>query len=528
MAELIFLLVFEVFGPIILIGLAVWAFIMFRRGARLKKSLDASRDNAAAMAMEGMRVKATAIGILAFVLGGAAFCLMLMAGMELAVSVPVGLVVYGAMTFWSRSLRGAYNAMFKDTFVASELSKVFTNLDYRPGEKFDAATLRELHFFMPFDDLDGSDLMTAEYKGMRFTQSDISLLRRWTETTRNSDGETREVERSEVFFKGRVMRFDFTTAFKGEVQVVKRDFGQARVAQTKGEWQTVETELAELGEDYRIFAKDPTAAMTVLSPQMIEGIYFLEKKLRVPLALYFTGHSMFVFMALARDAFDASKKKTLLEERELLQNDIALITGFLETMYFKGQAAPTAPAAELSGAGGAVPGPGVPIPLPIPLPGPVASPKDARSELPLPGVGGGTPESLQRMGYKVAFAGKLAGRVLCFTPLALYLASVLYTLMSFPDGFSLSYSSSGDTTSLGDSVPTLGYVIVASFFIVPAALGGGFLLQKALASLLGGGGSGFSFNERVQTAVKSVGGALLGLLPFWVHLFFLNANMLYR
>jgi hypothetical protein len=43
------------------------------------------------------------------------------------------------------------------------------------------------------------------------------------------------------------------------------------------------------------------------------------------------------FTAPGREAFDASGNKTLLEERALLKRDVALVTGFLDTMYFKPQ-----------------------------------------------------------------------------------------------------------------------------------------------------------------------------------------------
>ena len=80
--------------------------------------------------------------------------------------------------------------------------------------------------------------------------------------------------------------------------------------------------------------RDPLDAMAVLTPQMIEGIFYLKKALNVPTALYFTGNAMFVFMALARETFDVSDKNTLLEDSRLLKRDIALMTGFMDVMYF--------------------------------------------------------------------------------------------------------------------------------------------------------------------------------------------------
>ena len=500
MGELLFLLVFELLGPFIVLGLIIWGVVVLLRGRRLKKSVSASKGDAAAMALEGLRARASALRFLALILGPAAFCLALNAGAGFGTACIAGGLVYVATALWSGSLRGRYNTQFKETFVAAELSRVFTALEYRPKEAFDAGTLRDLGFFAPFSALSGSDLITAQYRGIRFTQSDIRLVH--TLSTRDEDGRTQD--HSHQFFNGRVMRFDFEDAFKGDVQVLKRNFVSARVMDHPGEWQTVETELAAFGEDFLVFTKDPVAAMTVLTPQMIEGVHYLDKALRVPLALYFTGRAMFVFMALGRDAFDTSKKKTLLEEREFLQKDIALITGFLETMYFKewGDAA-----------------------------------KDAGNELPVPEAGAKEPfdalssgarDSLQRLGYKVSYFGKWAGRAVFFAPLAVYLASAAYMLSAFPDGFFLSYSSVGDAVTLGDNTSTPWYLLGASVFAVPATLGAGYLLGPAVTALLGGGGTGFPLAGRIKGLLRAVAVATLILLPFWIHMFYLNANMLYR
>ena len=117
--------------------------------------------------------------------------------------------------------------------------------------------------------------------------------------------------------------------------VVRRDFSAARVLSNPGSWQQVETELAAFEERFVVFAHDPLDAMRIMTPQMIEGIYFLDQKLDVPLAFRFKNGEMSVFMALTRDAFDVSGEKTLLEEQKLLEGNIRLIKGFLDTMYFR-------------------------------------------------------------------------------------------------------------------------------------------------------------------------------------------------
>ena len=58
--------------------------------------------------------------------------------------------------------------LFATIPAAAELAKVFTNLEYSPRERFGNAELESLKFFSHLDYINGDDLITAEYKGLRF------------------------------------------------------------------------------------------------------------------------------------------------------------------------------------------------------------------------------------------------------------------------------------------------------------------------------------------------------------------------
>lgn len=544
---LLFVLVFEFFGPIIVIGLLIWGAVVFFRGRRLKKSLNAVKDDAQATALEKLRIKASVIGGLSFLALIAGFAIGITLDWGFSGALMAGVSAQAIMGLWAFSLRQRYNKEFKDRFVKAELAKAFGNLEYDPNGVFDAEALKELKFFVPFASMRGSDLITAEYKGIRFTQSDISLMD--VTITHDKDGKTQE--NFTTFFNGRAMRFDFAQAFKGEVQVVRRNFGQARVTEKRGDWQELETELAEFRDDYRVFSPDPVAALTILTPQMIEGVYYLDKALRVPLALHFSGNSMFVFMALARDAFEASEKKTLLENRRLLEKDIALITGFLDTMYFKERGATPPAAAESPAGDGAAAGmetgaaagaaamagagamaAGAAAMAAQATAGAAAMAAGATAEMAVslkktPGEQAlsNARNSVQRLGYTLSPLVKLLGVIVCYGPVLLYVASAVYTLWALPDGICLSISYSNGHTELKDSVPTLGYIIVASIFIVPMTAAVGKPLQTVFVTLVEGGNSGIALGKRIKTLFASLIGAALFLIPFGIHLSFLSANL---
>lgn len=430
--------------PLLIIGL-IWFFFAGRRLHREKKSLEAFRGNETARAMAKDRIKARFIRIVGItlwpVLTVALLCLLADTSVEGApyIALAGASVVSAFCLFWSSSITRRYNAAFKENFVKVELTKTFDNLHYAPQETLDRESIRGLRFFRAFDRYTGNDLISAGYKGLHFAQCDMGVEEHYTVTVQDSNGNTRTEDRWRDIFRGRAMRFDFADAFRGRVQVVSKDFTGAGVKPSSGEWQTVETELAEFGKYFEVYAQDPLDAMAVLTPQMIEGIFYLKKALDVPTALYFTGNAMFVFMALNREAFDVSGKNTLLEETRLLERDIALMTGFMDVMYFKRPAASLVDRAEIA-----------------------ASVADA--------AGPSQAEKLARR------TGRGLSAALSFLPMAviaIYLISAVYGFINLPGELAAGVTSSGsgwEPSPDAPQVPTIAFLLVSGVFIIISAL----------------------------------------------------------
>ena len=190
----------------------------------------------------------------------------------------------------------------------------------------------------------------------------------------------------------------------------------------------METELAAFEERFGVFAHDPLDAMRIMTPQMIEGIYFLDQKLDVPLAFRFKNGEMFVFMALTRDAFDVSGEKTLLEERELLEGDISLIMGFLDTMYFRGGRRPAG-------------GKGNEEETRETAASEAASAGSDTAGLSLPG-------RLSRIGIGLQKPMRLLCRLVFWLPAVLWGISVAVAFLRLPDGIGISFSITGGSRIL--------------------------------------------------------------------------------
>jgi uncharacterized membrane protein YuzA (DUF378 family) len=481
----LFLFILHFVGPVITVIALVWGAFKLRSLYRDIRSIRASRGNATAMDLELTRLKSRFAMIGAVMLGIVGF----FAGFYVTVwilglSTPNIAIVFAAVFFAplairSRLLKQRYNNSFKENFVTIELSKVFSNLKYKPNEYFSGDEIRGLNFFSRTDGISGNDFIEADYKGLRFSQSDLEVSEIWTDLESDKNGDTREVTHSLTVFGGRVMKFDFADAFRGEVQVVGKSFDGARVRDESAGWQSVETELAEFGERFNVFARDPLDAMAALTPQMIEGIHYLERAVHKPLSLYFKGNSMYAFLEIGHDSFEiGAGKKTLLEASEMLTRDIALVTDFLETMYFKRQ----------EGGDAAIGVESLPRRREIPAAGP--SLEDLT-------------EDLTRKGRRVF---SFAISIVWWAVVAIYAVSAIYTFVMLPDGIVLS---SNVTNPDAVTAPTLVYLAVLTVFVL------GFIFP-----LLGRQGR---INIRSITgSIMCLAGTSLLLLFHWL---FVSANI---
>ncbi|NLL37151.1 MAG: DUF3137 domain-containing protein [Fretibacterium sp.] len=440
----LFLFFLEFAMPVVLIVGLFFGMRALHKRQRERESLNASRGDEVAMELERKRRKAKWIGYLVAPLWLLTFVALLWMGLPLQVAFGVASLPPILPLYWSRKLLREYNEGFKEHFAVAEFSKVFNNLDYRPQERLSIQEVQS--FFTHTDEVKGNDLICAEYEGVRFEQSDLDIAHVWTETVTDDDGDEHEVTRSRTVFAGRAMRFDFTSGISGQVQVRSYDFDGAAAKPSAGGWQEVETELEDFRRHFRVLALDPLDAMAVLTPQMIEGIYGLQSAIEAPLAIIFKGNAMYVFMEMQHDAFEANKKRTLLESRELLKRDVRLVTDFLDTMYFRRQEGIQRARnfAEAESESGVAP------------------------KVPLPAKG-----SWKSWKRKLRYF--FGGKRLRYLLLGLYLVFVVYAAFNLPPEIEMTE---------GGTIPSLVVLGIMAFFTGGALLAGRFFIAAVLVLLL--------------------------------------------
>ncbi len=503
MSDIFFIIVAlacEFVGPVLLLGLLIWLFWGFVRIWRTKKSLRAAQGDESALRMEYTRI----LSGLASFLGWAAFPVVLAAALAMDMEPQTALILAGicgaTALYCSNRLKSRYSQDFKEKLVRTELEKVFDHLSYKPEGDIKNNPLFSRGILAPFSTIRCNDLITARYHGIDFMQCDIRIQDTEEAVIASENGMDERRQIVTDVFQGRLMRFAVSSSAKGPVQVIRYDFSADSLVQKQ--WQRVETELAAFEDRFSVYAEDPLDAMRIMTPQMTEAIYYLDQKLDVPLLFHFENGEMLVFIAQARDAFEVTGGKTLLEERELLKKDIGLVTGFLDTMYFKGQ--------RLAADGA----------------GKTETAKERTTEE-------GDFDAFSPSRTLSVLRAQLHGPMLLFCqavfwlPVVVWGISVAYAFLYMPDGIDLSFSFTDGSAELADSCSTLAFCAVGALFVLPSAFLAGSSLACALNALLLGRGRGTDLAGRLIQTVRYLFLALFVGIPMWLHLFFISINMDY-
>ena len=239
----------------------------------------------------------------------------------------VGALLFGGLSFYTDRKAKSYKSDFKKLVARAVLESALDNVDYRPNERFDDDTIRASGLFgggrLVYG---GEDYIIAEYRGRRFTQSDISVSEEYE--ARDSDGDT--VTRQRAIFHGRLMMFDYDALSSSPVFV--RD---KRIFKGPG---TLETELYAFNERFLVVAEDAVAALRILRPQVLEGIILAVDRIDHPVSLSFLRGKVFVAVH-GLDSFEADTigNANLTEQRRRVIGETQAILDMVENLYLKSQ-----------------------------------------------------------------------------------------------------------------------------------------------------------------------------------------------
>ena len=282
--------------------------------------------------MEAMRKKA-----LTLLLGGLALLVATFA-LVIIFQTPIFALLFipaVASLILSGKANKQFAAAFKQSVVLDSLSAVFTDLTFEPALGISREEIRETEMMQTGDRFSSNDLISGQYNGVSFRQSDVHIENESTD----SEGHTSYT----TIFRGRWMVFDFNKTFVSDLQVVGRHFGANKrkgngffglFASKEKKMEKIELENEAFNKQFTVYAHDTTEAFYLLTPHMMEAMLRLREGIGSPIMLLFFRGQLHVAVNNGKDAFEPSLFRAYdpAREAEAVLADTRVITSFVDEM----------------------------------------------------------------------------------------------------------------------------------------------------------------------------------------------------
>ena len=277
--------------------------------------------------LRAMHRKASAALVCLLVLLPLTILLFIAAGPLGLIGIPCLIVLFVLTSRWTKQ----YTSCFKEEIVRGVLEEVFTDLTFLPAQGIPAETVASTGMIQMGNRYASNDLITGRYRGVGFTQSDVTI----EDESTDSDGDTTTT----TLFCGRWIMLEFNKEFGCELQVISRGFGSARrkngIFTRKSDRRTrIELENEAFNKEFSVYGQDEHEAFYLLTPAILDALLRLRQGLNAPLMLMFTGGILHVAVYTNRDAFEVRLlgKTDPAVMRDRVMDDIRVITGFIDEM----------------------------------------------------------------------------------------------------------------------------------------------------------------------------------------------------
>lgn len=218
---------------------------------------------------------------------------------------------------------------FKNIFVKKALEDNFENITYNPDKGFDEEFIDEIGMLDTADSYHSNDLITGEYKGIKFECSDIHIQEEHKST--DSDGNTTTTW--VTIFEGKLMIFEFNKKFKADLQVSSASFSAEDLPWGK-KFSRVEMEDVEFNKNFSVYAESEHEAFYILTPHFMEKLKKIEEKINAGIMFCFVDNKLHIAIDNNTDSFEYNVYKPI-DEKEIEENiikDIKTITDFADEL----------------------------------------------------------------------------------------------------------------------------------------------------------------------------------------------------
>jgi hypothetical protein len=212
---------------------------------------------------------------------------------------------------------------FKTEVLCAFFSEFIPGTDYIPDRGLSPTEVYATEFLKRADRFHSEDLLRGKLDDVDFLSSDVRLEERHVQHTKNG---TRVYY--VPYFVGRVFRFTFNKEFEGYLQVLESGSPLSGRKYTK-----VEMESVDFNKKFKTFATTELSAFYVLTPDIMEAIFELEKRNPGRIGLSFTGENLYIAINNNKDTFEIKMFRNIDNAMmEGFKNDLMVIKDFVHTL----------------------------------------------------------------------------------------------------------------------------------------------------------------------------------------------------
>lgn len=234
--------------------------------------------------------------------------------------IPI-LVALMIIVFIFNKFKKDYVDYYKQNFVATCIKDLFENTQYYPNKCIASSIIREAHIVKLGNTYSGDDYLTGEYRGISFTQSDLTI-QQVTKTSKSTQTTT--------YFKGKWIFFDFNKDFDESV-IIRERKGSAVMAGNAGE--KIEFESIEFNKEFRVYSNDQHTAFYLISPQFLESLRKLRDNTKGQLLLGFVNGKLHIAIHSGKNALEPKVFKKITENYiDSIRADMKVITDFIDEL----------------------------------------------------------------------------------------------------------------------------------------------------------------------------------------------------
>ncbi len=203
----------------------------------------------------------------------------------------------------------------KQVTISKVVQFIDPALKYSATEMVLASSIRSAGFFPTTVTLEGEDLISGHFQGLRFACSEVSI-KRDDEQLRNISGS--DIRINALIFRGLFAEIELPEPINSVIYIYPKNLANSykglfgRLSATSGNLERVKLEDPTFEKNFMVYASDQLQSRMVLTTKLIADISDLREKMNVGIMLSIKHSKLYIAVPSSQDLFEPNVFKSYL------------------------------------------------------------------------------------------------------------------------------------------------------------------------------------------------------------------------